>query len=154
MKYCWTDIFFVSKNVYCIRIGTEKKRVRFEDEVEELADRRRSSRIIALEEKKRQEKERKRQEKERKRREKERKLALALEKKKNSTNHNDNKDKEKGKAILIEDEDHLNDFDEDEKHASTKKRFTKRAFYQFISSFKVLCFHIFFLSIVFLFFDV
>ncbi|WJX31331.1 hypothetical protein P8452_19768 [Trifolium repens] len=56
--------------------GTERKRVRFEDE-EEFMDRRRSSRIVASKEKKQQEKERK--------------LILSLERNKNSTKKRCNK---------------------------------------------------------------
>jgi hypothetical protein len=56
-----------------IHIGTERKRVRFEDE-EEFMDRRRSSRIVASKEKKQ-----------------ERKLILALERNKNSTKKRCNK---------------------------------------------------------------
>jgi hypothetical protein len=59
-----------------IHIGTERKRVRFEDE-EEFMDRRRSSRIVASKEKKQQEKERK--------------LTLLLERNKNSTKKKCNK---------------------------------------------------------------
>jgi len=113
-------------------LGSERKRVRFEDE-EELIEKRKSSRVLALEKKKQQEKERK--------------STLEFEKRKNSAKNN----KEKGKSIII-DKGHLGDFNEDDKHDDpTKKGCNKRALYQEISSFKVFYFHIFY-SIDFIFF--
>jgi len=97
--------------------------MKFQDEIEWMG-RRRSSRIIALEEKKLKERERK--------------LALALERKNKSMNH----DKQKGKAT-IEVQDDLRDFSEHEE-GSTKKGHKSKEFYQLISSIKV-CLHDFIL---------
>ncbi|KAG4989524.1 hypothetical protein JHK82_031848 [Glycine max] len=91
--------------------------MKFQDEIEWMG-RRRSSRIIALEEKKLKERERK--------------LALALERKNKSMNH----DKQKGKAT-IEVQDDLRDFSEHEE-GSTKKGHKSKEFYQLISSIKEL----------------
>lgn len=104
----------------CVCVGSGKKRVKFEDEILEFTERRRSSRIIALEEKKQKEKERK--------------LALALAKRNNLANQIDNTNKEKGKAKID-----AGDYLDDEKHGLTKKGFNSRAFEQLISSIKVLC---------------
>ena len=82
--------------------------MKFQDEIEWMG-RRRSSRIIALEEKKLKERERK--------------LALALERKNKSMNH----DKQKGKAT-IEVQDDLRDFSEHEE-GSTKKGHKSKEFY-------------------------
>ncbi|TKY47286.1 Bromodomain and PHD finger-containing protein 3 [Spatholobus suberectus] len=103
-----------------IHIGTRRKRMRFQDEIE-CIDRRRSSRIIALEEKKQQERERK--------------LALALERKNDSFNH-DIRNKGKGKATMEICHD-LSDSNEDEE-GPTKKGRKSKDLYQLISSIKEL----------------
>ena len=109
-------------------IEDRRKRVRFEDGIEHM-ERRRSNRIIALEEKRREEKERK--------------IALALERKNNSNNH-DYKTKDKGKAIIDEGDD-LDDSSEDDKQVGPYQKGCKsKGLHQPISSIKVSCF--FFLS--------
>lgn len=100
-------------------IGTGKKRERVNDEIEMSTERRRSSRIVALEEKRQQEKARK--------------LALASAKKQKIGTKN----KEKGKAVIVAGDDHLVDFVEGEKLGPTDKGWKDRAFYQLISTFKV-----------------
>ncbi|KAK7305572.1 hypothetical protein VNO77_43478 [Canavalia gladiata] len=102
-----------------IHVGAGRKRTKFQDEILEHMERRRSSRIIALEEKKQQEKERK--------------LALALEKK-NSLANRDNRSKEKGKAIM--DMEAESDSDEDEKECPIKRGRKSKALHQLISSIK------------------
>lgn len=82
-------------------------------------ERRRSSRIVALEEKRQQEKAKK--------------LALASAKKQKI----DTKNKEKGKAEIVAGDDDLVDFVEAEKLGATDKGWKDRAFYQLISIFKV-----------------
>ncbi|RDX86422.1 Bromodomain and PHD finger-containing protein 3, partial [Mucuna pruriens] len=103
-----------------IHTGVKRKQMKTQDEIE-CIDRRRSSRIIALEEKKKQEREKE--------------LALALEKKNNSVNH-DISNKGKGKAIM-EVWDDLSDFDEDDE-GPTKKQCKSKELYQLISSIKEL----------------
>ncbi|QCD77936.1 hypothetical protein DEO72_LG1g1564 [Vigna unguiculata] len=95
--------------------------MRSEDEIE-YRDKRRSSRIIALEEKKRQERERE--------------LELESQRKDNSINH-DTRNKGKGKATMEEHGDLCDNINEDEER-STKKRRKSKEFYQLISSIKEL----------------
>jgi len=100
--------------------GVKGKQMRSEDEIE-YRDKRRSSRIIALEEKKRQERERE--------------LELESQRKDNSINH-DTRNKGKGKATMEEHGDLCDNINEDEER-STKKRRKSKEFYQLISSIKV-----------------
>lgn len=104
-----------------IHTGDKGKHTRFQDEIEGI-DRRKSSRIIAMEEKK-------------KKQERERKLAMEMKKKNNSVNP-EMKDKGKGKAT-IEVGDDLSYFNKDDKGRKNKE------VYQLISSIKV-CLHNFF----------
>lgn len=105
-----------------IYIGTRRKRLSmFQDETENT-ERRRSSRIIALEEKKQEERGR-------------RKMVSALPADNNFANRN-NRNKEKGKA-KIDVDDHLDDSSEDKEHGPTKKGRKSKALQQLISSTKV-----------------
>ncbi|KAL5164326.1 Bromodomain and PHD finger-containing protein 3 [Glycine soja] len=97
-------------------MGSKRKQMRFQDEIEWMN--RRSSRIIALEEKRHKEIERK--------------LALALERKNNLVNHY----KEKGKATMKVPDD-LSDFSKDVE-GPTKKGHKSKQLYQLISSIKEL----------------
>lgn len=97
-----------------IHTGSKRKQMRFLDEIEWMN--RRSSRIIALEEKRHKEIERK--------------LALALERKNNLVNHY----KEKGKATMKVPDD-LSDFSKDVE-GPTKKGHKSKELYQLISSIK------------------
>lgn len=101
-------------------IGADRKEVRFQDDEIDYIERRRSSRIIALEEKKQQEIERK--------------VTLALAKKNTSTNHI--VDRNKGKAKM-DGGDHLDDFREDKKHGPSKKGHKRKELDQLISSIQV-----------------
>jgi len=107
-----------------IYTGSKKKHIRFEEDVEYM-DRRKSSRIVALEEKKEVEKERK--------------LAIALERKNKSVNH-DVKNKGKGKTKM-EVWDDLSDFNNEE--GPTKKALKNKEFCQLVSSIKVCIFFFF-----------
>lgn len=99
-------------------IGDKRKQTRVQDEIEGI-NRRKSSRIIALEERKQ---------------EREQKLAMEMKKKNNSVNYK-KKDKGKGK-VAIEVGDDLSDFNEDEEGPS-KKGHKRKELYQLISSIKV-----------------
>ncbi|RZB50725.1 uncharacterized protein LOC114395946 isoform X1 [Glycine soja] len=99
-----------------IYMGDKGKHTRFQDEIEGI-DRRKSSRIIAMEEKK-------------KKQERERKLAMEMKKKNNSVNP-EMKDKGKGKAT-IEVGDDLSYFNKDDKGRKNKE------VYQLISSIKLI----------------
>jgi len=105
--------------------GSKHKHVKFQEDAENM-DRRRSSRIVALEEKKQLEKERK--------------IAMALEKKNKSIN-NDAKNKGKGKATK-EILDELSDFNNEEGPA--KKARKNKEFCELISSITVCIFFSFF----------
>jgi len=107
--------------------GDKAKAMRSQEEIE-CSDKRRSSRIIALEEKKQQQ-------------QRERELELASQRKNNSINY-DTRNKGKGKVTMEESEDLCNNINEDEER-STKKRRKNKEFYQLISSIKV-CLHFFF----------
>ncbi|KAL9320169.1 hypothetical protein ACSQ67_012008 [Phaseolus vulgaris] len=96
--------------------------MRSQEEIE-CSDKRRSSRIIALEEKKQQQ-------------QRERELELASQRKNNSINY-DTINKGKGKVTMEESEDLCNNINEDEER-STKKRRKNKEFYQLISSIKEL----------------
>jgi len=110
-----------------IYTGSKKKHVRIDDEVE-YEERRRSSRIVALEKKKQLEKERK--------------LAIALENKNKSINDVNNKGKGKATMEVWED---FSDFNNEEGGPTKKKRKNKE-FSQLISSIKVSSFFNFFVS--------
>lgn len=101
--------------------GVKGKQMTSEEDEIEYRDKRRSSRIIALEERKRQQKERG--------------LELESQRKNNSINH-DARNKGKGKATMEEYDDLCNNINEVEER-STKKRRKNKEFYQLISSIKV-----------------
>ncbi|XP_020208294.1 bromodomain-containing protein 9-like [Cajanus cajan] len=97
-------------------MGSRKKRITFEDETERTG-RRRSSRIVALEEKKKQERERK--------------LAQALE--------NDVRNNGKHKATMeLRDDDMSDSNNNDDEEGPTKKRHKSKELNQLISSIKAL----------------
>ncbi|KAK7333093.1 hypothetical protein VNO80_29855 [Phaseolus coccineus] len=105
-----------SNTYFGIYTGSKKKHAKILDEVE-YEDRRRSSRIVALEKKKQLEKERK--------------LAIALENKNKSINDVKNKGKGKAKMEVWED---FSDFNNEE--GPTKKKRKNKEFSQLISSIK------------------
>jgi len=111
--------------------GVKAKQMGSQEEIE-CRDKRRSSRIIALEEKKQQQ-------------QRERELELASQRKNNSINH-DARNKGKCKVTMEESEDFCNNINEEEER-SIKKRRKNKEFYQLISSIKV-CLHSFILSIL------
>ncbi|XP_020232060.1 uncharacterized protein LOC109812493 isoform X2 [Cajanus cajan] len=98
-------------------MGSTEKRMRLEEEIE-CTERRKSSRIVALEEKKQQERERK--------------LAQALERK-----NNDVRNKGKGKATMEVCDDDMSDSNNNEdEEGPTKKSCKSKELYQLISSIK------------------